>query len=391
MRRGLTFLALLLPFAAAPASTTVASQSPNQPVVVHEWGTFTSIAGPDGRAERWQPLDAPQDLPCFVERADLCIKCSVPGTIRMETPVIYFYGAEGTRISVKVGYRQGLVSEWYPKASVTPRAVVNAGALLGSFDFSSSISWPSVVLASPAESAFPTEHAPSHYYLARATDASPVVVNGQHEKFLFYRGIGGFQPPVSAVIERDGRIAVTMADAPLGDVILFENRGGNMAYEVRRVSGQRTTFEPVQLEGEAVPPTAELEEMLVASGLYPKEAKAMVDTWRESWFEEGTRIFYIAPEPMIDRTLPLTVTPAPAATVRTFVGRVELFTRATLNDVQEAFKASDRRTLLKYGRFLRPIAARILAPLSPSERRGPDAILSQLYSATWSLAPTCGQ
>jgi hypothetical protein len=33
----------------------------------------------------------------------------------------------------------------------------------------------------------------------------------------------------------------------------------------------------------------------MAQGLFPKEAHAMVDTWRDSWFEEGTRAFYILP------------------------------------------------------------------------------------------------
>jgi len=37
-------------------------------LTVHEWGTFTSVAGPDGKAAQWLPLAGPGDLPCFVER-----------------------------------------------------------------------------------------------------------------------------------------------------------------------------------------------------------------------------------------------------------------------------------------------------------------------------------
>ena len=37
-------------------------------LTVHEWGTFTSIAGDDGMAIDWEPLDGPSDLPCFVHR-----------------------------------------------------------------------------------------------------------------------------------------------------------------------------------------------------------------------------------------------------------------------------------------------------------------------------------
>ena len=69
--------------------------------------------------------------------------------------------------------------------------------------------------------------------------------------------------------------------------------------------------------------------MLLANGLYPEEASAMIDTWRESWFEEGTRLFYIVPRPAIDAILPLAITPAPSAIARVFVGRMELVTPAT--------------------------------------------------------------
>src|SRR2546422_8717270 len=41
-------------------------------LTVHEWGTFTAIAGKDGRAAEWLPLGVPRyppttDLPQFVE------------------------------------------------------------------------------------------------------------------------------------------------------------------------------------------------------------------------------------------------------------------------------------------------------------------------------------
>jgi hypothetical protein len=38
----------------------------NPGLTVHEWGTLTSVGGPDGQAMYWQPLSGPQDLPCFV-------------------------------------------------------------------------------------------------------------------------------------------------------------------------------------------------------------------------------------------------------------------------------------------------------------------------------------
>src|SRR5438132_371630 len=65
-------------------------------------------------------------------------------------------------------------------------------------------------------------------------------------------------------------------------------------------------------------------------GLYPKEAAAMVDTWRDSWFEPGSRLFYVAPRQAVDAILPLNVTPAPGSVVRVFVGRIELGDRSSM-------------------------------------------------------------
>ena len=78
----------------------------------------------------------------------------------------------------------------------------------------------------------------------------------------------------------------------------------------------------------------------------------MVETWRDSWFEEGARVFYIVPRGAVDSAVPLTVNPAPAETVRVFVGRVELMTLRTEWALDAALASSDVTTLNKYSRFL---------------------------------------
>src|SRR2546425_4888446 len=35
-------------------------------LIVHEWGTFTSVAGQDGSTLEWGPLSVESDLPSFV-------------------------------------------------------------------------------------------------------------------------------------------------------------------------------------------------------------------------------------------------------------------------------------------------------------------------------------
>jgi hypothetical protein len=99
----------------------------------------------------------------------------------------------------------------------------------------------------------------------------------------------------------------------------------------------------------------ELEEILVEQGLYRDEAHAMIETWRDSWFEEGSRLIYIVPHGFIDNVLPLTIDPAPGQIARVFVGRFEIITPATALAVKTALAHNDEATLKKYGRFLEPI------------------------------------
>jgi hypothetical protein len=80
----------------------------------------------------------------------------------------------------------------------------------------------------------------------------------------------------------------------------------------------------------------------------------MVETWNDSWFEEGTRLFYLVPQADVDAILPLDIQPAPAAVVRTFVVRLELATQATLTDLTDALRQGDHARLARFGRFLRP-------------------------------------
>ncbi len=77
-------------------------------LVVHEWGTFTSIADPNGNAAEWLPLGGASDLPSFVFHfRNPGFKAGLRGTVRMETPVLYFYSPQETSVSVKVDFPHG--------------------------------------------------------------------------------------------------------------------------------------------------------------------------------------------------------------------------------------------------------------------------------------------
>lgn len=123
----------------------------------------------------------------------------------------------------------------------------------------------------------------------------------------------------------------------------------------------RATIDPPALGANFDALRQDLERALVDLGLYPREAAAMVATWRDSWFEAGTRVFYILPQAAVDEILPLSIDPKPVDVKRVFVGRLEVITPVVESDVETAIQTGDLKRLLGYGRFLEPIAARILA------------------------------
>jgi hypothetical protein len=107
----------------------------------------------------------------------------------------------------------------------------------------------------------------------------------------------------------------------------------------------------------------------------------MVQTWRDSWFEEGSRLLYIVPREFVDAVLPLSIKPAPAQITRVFVGRLELVTPATKDAVERAVASHDDATLAKYGRFLEPILKTLIASAaSPSHARQLNDALNTCYA-----------
>ena len=384
--------------AALTARTSATASDPG--LTVHEWGTFTTVAGESGRAIEWLPLGGPTDLPCFVDHFQNGIVKVIPGgdqqfldydhakaalwgKVRMETPVIYFYTPKDVNLNVSVRFPRGLITENYP-AGVLPPTVVTPTTLRNPNQVGS-VEWRNVFVGPSVAPEFPTSEGASHYYAARATDASPVQVGMQHEKFLFYRGVAGFDPPISTSVTADGSVEVTNdhgADAPLQNVVLFENRGGKIGYRINGPLVNGVTMAPLTLDGSLPALHAALVAMLVDAGLNQKEAAAMVDTWRDSWFEDGTRVFYILPRQAVDAILPLRITPAPSTIARVFVGRQEVITPVTIQTVRGALAANDTATLLRYARFLSPIADRIAASgSSPMERASMHSLADAVFAA----------
>jgi hypothetical protein len=325
-------------------------------LIVHEWGTFTSIAGADGNALLWLPIATKSDLPTFVEHyRNASVKGGLRGKVRMETPVIYFYSPRQVTVAASVSLAAGLITEWFPHASqVRP---TNSSPIMLDPQSAGSLGWDAVTVSPATNANFSHESAPSHYYAARETSASTVSVQtpagNQLEKFLFYRGVSLFAPPLSAKVLATGRLQLNNAGGST-TIILFERRGDRLGYRVSSLDSAAIMNTP-STSGTLDSLYSDFEDTLVAQGLYRDEAHAMLETWRDSWFGEGSRLFYIVPRLFVDTVLPVSIRPAPTRFIRVFVRRIELITPATENTVEVALLSGDHETLRKYGRFVDPI------------------------------------
>jgi hypothetical protein len=237
---------------------------------------------------------------------------------------------------------------------------------------------------------FAAEELASHYYAARETSSAPLRVaspsGDQRERFLFYRGVSNIALPVSAKLAADNTIDLqNRTDHEIPNAILFERRGDKVGYRILgslpEQSSRESAFPLPELSASLDSMLNDLEGVLISQGLFPDEAHAMVQTWKDSWFEEGARLFYILPRQSVDTILPLSIQPTPTTTVRVFVGRLELVTPATERDVEFAFASNDRATLAKYGRFVEPILRTMLQKSSdPARTKRLATYLNSVYN-----------
>jgi len=382
---------MLIALAAAALLTSGAAPQDSAKVVVHEWGTFTTVAGSDGASLEWRPLAGPSDLPSFVYTAtgspkgfrhgqgiDPCPRCGggkdggckgcTQGTIRMETPVLYFYSDRETTLSVKVDFPKGKITEWYPAARQVGKG----------------IDWGTVRILPGANAPFLVEKGESHYYPARETDANAVRIcslggtkAAEHEKFLFYRGVGTFDLPLKVSLSGDKVVVRNISKDRIDQVVLFENRNGKVGYRIHCYLKDEVVLDRPDADHGIDPLTSDLTKILTTQGLYEKEARAMITTWRDSWFEPGLRVFYTVPRSVTDTVLPLELDPKPAELVRVLVGRAEILTpemeaaiaaqAAKLGNDSIETREAAMAALRKYGRFAEPTLRKILATTEDAE------------------------
>jgi len=331
-------------------------------LVVHEWGTITTRHAANGRAEgRLNRLDYYESLADFVHRYEPPVTSRDPlrsllkvpegsgraeVTMRLETPVIYFHPVPGAPLpgpfDVTVNFRGGVLNEFYPEA--TPSVNGWNGEHLTD-GMTSTLAWKSVALTEGAS--LPLTN--SHVWLApRQVKSTPVTVNGgEVEQYLFYRGVANLPALLSTELTREGMLLRSPARTPwlstasttLGPVWIADIRRNGIAAvritepltiargDSSRVLAHVAPFTPRDYSETALPRLREaMHAALVAHGLYPDEATAMLETWKNSYFGvPGLRAFYIVPAEWTSYYLPLTIS-TPHTLSRVIVGRIDIET-----------------------------------------------------------------
>ena len=328
----------------ASAGTPVAAVPKH--LVVHEWGTFTSFQDGGGTTIGGINVDD-EPVPAFVHRIEQLTvtatnalpvgvskgapSCHPDVTLRLETPVLYFYPQPGfdtkTPIDVKAEFPGGWLTEFYPNAKSTvpgfPKALepTDRGTL----------QWRRLRLISHPSAALPETS--EHVWLApRKVKSTVIATDDEREKYLFYRGVGNRESPIVVrstgdlltVTRREGEKALTKL--PLMWLVQVKP-DGRVWYRVVSGQGNRATVSSVDRGDEAGDLDGlrkRLAAALIAHGLFADEAHAMLDTWKRSYFaSEGIRLLFLLPQPWTDANLPLTFS-NPVEKVRVMLGRIEL-------------------------------------------------------------------
>jgi hypothetical protein len=311
---------------------------------------------------------------------------------RMETPVIYFYSDNEIRVDVTVKFPGGTVTEWFPRATRIGPAFGEPQRNTAS---DSLIEWAGLKIL-PAHrhldawDLVPSDNSGSHYFAARNTDADFVRADvvtetnssSETDKFLFYRGVGKFATPLTVTMQTDDRLTLTNTGTNLLEHLFVFRQYGGKGQLVYLASLAARSHQTVELTHQVFPLeqlSSQLESGMTAAltdhGLYPREASAMVDTWKSSWFEEeGLRVLYLLPRPWTDSILPLELRPQSRELVRVMVGRTEMLSPGLETRIRDGLKeavAGDEEArgqliteFKRLGRFASPALQRATRDLS---------------------------
>ena len=372
---------LFVLLATALPSANVFAQSTAASLIVHEWGTFTSLQNEAGQAIGGINTDD-EPVPQFVHRlADFLLlrptevpaiffqgapRCHPDVTMRLETPVLYFHPpkaqptAQG--VSVTATFRGGWLSEFYPNADANAPGVRSNTMVFGPLRSStvSTLTWNNLAVGGDWSGPATTQHV---WTSPRAVRTAAVrTADGEAEKFLFYRGVAHIDAPIAITQDANAMELVLRSQCP-PEITGHEPLKVKSLWLVDIVASGRVAFRAmpeVTLDGEGktlktisshfAPGDyseanqeklkASLHDALVAEGLFDDEAQALLNTWELSYFKStGMRVFFLVPRAWTDYYLPLNVS-APAKIIRVMVGRIELVTPEQRNHLRQIAQIS---------------------------------------------------
>jgi hypothetical protein len=332
-------------------------------IVVHEWGTFTSLQDETGRALSYINTDD-EPVPAFVARAAKTSVLNAPTdmppplsqgapsghpqvTMRLETPVTYFHlppSMQRASVDVTVEFRGGWLTEFFPAATALAdgKPFPAEGFPKLSEKTVGRLEWKKVQVGGDGKGPTTSEHV---WLVPREVKADAVTVDGQSERFLFYRGVAHLDAPIRIIQQSGGdlleiagefpRPAAGGAERPAVVWLVDVRPDGRCAFRpAYSIAAQSNVFrghaQSTFADADYAPDTSKLHAAmhaaLVSEGLFDDEATAMLDTWELSYFKApGTRVFFTVPQMWTDRVLPLTIS-QPADVTRVMVGRIELVT-----------------------------------------------------------------
>lgn len=397
---------------------SLALPSSLQAMEVHEWGTFTVLLSSNGQTVNWyQPYSDIAKLPPFVQADAMQMKRHIQSaSVRMETPVIYFYPEEETQISVRVAFSNGMITERFPASTnepFSPSGMITLGN--GQFDNLPIIAC--VAMPPTSEQIFdrrlqefttvrqptvtrwagkllPPDHANAklipvvnpalggeNYAAARNVPDAWIFHSDSRgfqpniepvEKFIFYRGAGDVHLPYRVSMSDDRNVTFDnySQSANTFQVALRVKNGKASWKQLPNTPGPSKdadrsasiTFpeETISLEQADKELRAVFLDALTEQGLTKPEAQAMIDTWNHTWFSEpGQRVFTIVDRTWVDSVLPLGITPEPKKTERVFVARFEILSPSAEQQLKQMLtqestpeKSAKQLKALELGRFL---------------------------------------
>jgi hypothetical protein len=375
------------------------SQSALAQFEAHGWGTFTSLVGSNGITQNGM-YHEDEPLPPFVHgfgvtQASLTPPPSVDPTPprqrpchskvcfgqdffdqnvitqKMETPVIYFYSDVQRSLDVNVRFPEGIITETFPAPVTTSPTIGNVQqAANGNTTFHVD------VLASKTGN-IPFVDASNIYSHARAVASNVVRSGSEEEKYIFYRGIGRYQPRISITSEEGGLAvrAPSTLDRPQATFLVHVNEKGDgqlMRLHLNKNEAQLDASYIQALQNHSGPQPdydivngndarLSLELGLTEAGLNHDEAAAMVSTWENGYLKvPGLRLLYILPRAEVDSVLPLAITPMPDRVARVFVARIELLLDTEeLAILAQVLKQRSGFPVESLGRFAEPKLRRV--------------------------------